>query len=198
MDEKTEALRELFVQVTDEDTVTETQAESRGSLTGDRAASDRLGAVVARMREEFAFGTSLPDEDLVRIVEAFYRGASDTDIASELDVSRRTVVRARLDLHLLRDRDQEPPFALETLERVDREGRSTDEIAKSLDVSPSTVRRYRRVLEAKNEMRRVSERFRSEFEDALVDAELGDSLTRDVTDDGLEDATEGMETDVSF
>lgn len=198
MDEKTEALRELFVQVTEEDTVTETQTESRGSLTDERSAPEALGDVVDRMREEFDFATSLPDSDLVHIVEDFYRGASDTEMANDLDVSRRTIVRARLDLHLIRERDRESPFDFETLETLHRDGFSNEEIGFRLDVSASTVRRYRRIIEAQTEMRRVSERFRSEFEDVLVDADLGDTLTQDVTADGLEDATEGMETNVSF
>ena len=198
MDEKTEALRELFVEVTDADTVTETQEESRGSLAGDRSTSERLESIIERMQTEFDFRTSLDTPALVSIVDGFYQGESDSAMADSLDVSRRTVYRARLELHLIRDRDLDAPFDLDTLRDLLDAGTSTDDIATSLEVSESTVRRYRRALQAQEASRRVSDRYRSEFQDVLIDVELGTSLTDSVTDDGLADATDGMESNVSF
>lgn len=198
MDEKTEALRELFVEVTDADTVTETQEESRGSLAGDRSTSERLESIIERMQAEFDFRTSLDTTALVSIVDGFYQGESDSAMADSLDVSRRTVYRARLELHLIRDRDLDAPFDLDTLRDLLDAGTSTDDIATSLEVSESTVRRYRRALQAQEASRRVSDRYRSEFQDVLIDVELGTSLTDSVTDDGLADATDGMESNVSF
>lgn len=198
MDEKTEELRDIFMDVTDEETVTENQEESRGSLTDERDAAERIGEIVARMREEYDFDTSLSDEQLVTVVEGFYTGATDSAIAEELDASRRDVFRARLDLHLVRDRDTDAPFEFDAFRELLSEGHSTGDVADELDVSPSTVRRYRRVVQSQNEARRVSDRFRSEFEDALVDADLAEQFTSDMKDDGLEEATDGMETNVSF
>jgi DNA-binding CsgD family transcriptional regulator len=202
MDEKTEELRELFVDVTDAETVTERQENPRGSIADDGSddGSDdgRLGDIVARMREAFDFDTSLSDDDLVTVVKGFYGGDSDTAIAEELGVTRETVFRARLDLHLIRDRDADAPFDLADLRDLLAEDASTDDIAAELDVSPDTVRRYRRVLRAREDARSVSERFRSEFEDVVADADLTARLTTDMKEDGLEDATDGMETNVSF
>ncbi|MFW5964606.1 MAG: conditioned medium-induced protein 4 [Natronomonas sp.] len=197
MDEKTEELRDIFVDITDEDTVTERQSESRGSLTGETS-TEGLATIVAEMREVCGFDTSLDDEALVAIVERFYAGDSDADIAEALDVDRRTVFRGRLDLHLLRERDTDAPFDLETLREFLAEGRPTSDIAEEFDVSESTVRRYRRVVDARDESRRVSGRFRSEFEDLIATADLSQQLTTDVQDDGLEEATESMETNVQF
>jgi DNA-binding CsgD family transcriptional regulator len=198
MDEKTEELRELFVDVTDAETVTERQENPRGSIADDGSDDGRLGDIVARMREEFDFDTSLSDDDLVTVVEGFYGGDSDTAIAEELDVTRETVFRARLDLHLIRDRDADAPFDLADLRDLLAEDASTGDIAAELDVSTDTVRRYRRVLRAREDARSVSERFRSEFEDVVADADLTARLTTDMKEDGLEDATDGMETNVSF
>jgi DNA-directed RNA polymerase specialized sigma24 family protein len=196
--DNTEELRDIFKDVAEEDTVTETQEESRGSLTEDRASEDRLIGIFDRMRVDHDFDTDLPDADLATVVQRFYGGSGDTAIAEDLDVSRREVVGARLDLHLIRDRDTDAPFDLDTLrEHLDAE-RSTAEIADALDVSASTVRRYSRVVEAQNEARRASHRFRSEFEDVLVEAEMREQFTEDIAEDGLEDATEGTETNVSF
>ncbi|WP_255151193.1 conditioned medium-induced protein 4 [Halorarius halobius] len=198
MDEKTEELRDIFIDVTDEDTVTEEQADERGSLTGQDGDADRVREVVAEMREATEFGTDLDDEALARVVRGFYEGDSDTDIAEALDVSRSVVFRARMDLHLVRERDTDAPFTLADLREMLAADMTVDAMAEELDVSASTVRRYVRVVEAQNAARRVSHRFQSEFEDAFTDADLSANMTEEVKEDGLEDATEGMETDVSF
>ena len=198
MDDKTEELRDIFVDVTDEETVTERQEAGRGTLTEDGASSEEIGEVIARMRERYEFSTSLTDEELPTVVESFYGGASDADIADELDVPEVEVFRARMDLHLLRESDLEAPFELDDLRKLQDAGLSTDAIADELGTSEETVDRFRRVVAAQDEARRASDRFRSEFEDLVADADLADQLTSDVKEDGLEEATDGMETDVSF
>ena len=198
MTDNTEELRDIFTEVAEEDTVTETQRESRGSLVDDRASEDRLVEIIERMRADQGFDTDLADPDLATVVERFYDGAGDTAIAESLDVSRRAVFRARMDLHLVRDRDTDAPFEIEVLRDHLEADRTTGEIADDLGVSASTVRRYRRVVRARTEARRASHRYRSEFEDVLLEAEMGEQFTGDIAEDGLEDATEGTETNVSF
>ena len=178
--------------------MTETQQDSRGSLTQERASEERLHEIIDRMRQDHEFESSLSDDELATVVERFYDDAADSAIADELDASRRDVFRARLDLHLLRDRDTDAPFDLAELRDLLADDRSAGDVADVLDVSGSTVRRYRRVIEAQNEVRRVSDRFRSEFEDALLEADMDEELTDEMANDGLEEATEGTETDVSF
>lgn len=196
MDEKTEELRDIFEEVTGEDTVTEEQEETPGSLaSGDEDVTGGLAEVVARMREEYAFDTDLTDEEYARVARGYYEGESDTDVAEELEIDRREVVRARLDIHLVRDRDREAPFDLSDLRDLLGEDLSTGDIAEELEVSPSTVRRYRRVVETENEIRSVSSRFQAEFEDVLTDAGISHAMTEDVKKDGLEDATEGAEAE---
>jgi transposase-like protein len=103
-----------------------------------------------------------------------------------------------MDLHLVRDRDTDAPFDLEALRDHLEADRTTGETADDLGVSESTVRRYRRVVRARTEGRRASHRYRSEFEDVLLEAEMGEQFTEDIAEDGLEEATEGTETNVSF
>lgn len=197
MDEKTEELRSIFVEITDEETVTERQEESRGSLAKDGDARERLGEVVAEMRDRYEFDADCTDDQLVEIVEGFYAGMSDTALADELGISRRELFRARLDLHLLHERDTDAPFDLSELRNLLVDELSTSEMAERLDVAASTVRRYRHVVESQNESRRASDRYRSEFEDALGITDR-ERLTSDIKEDGLEDATAGTETNVSF
>jgi len=200
MDEKTEELRDIFMDVSDSDTVTESQAATKGSLTDDDPARERLAEVVAELRDRYGFETDLEDEQCVELVTGFYDGASDADLARRLDVERRDVFRARLDLHLLRERDLDAPFDLDAFRRqvTGAEEVTTGDLADEFDVSPSTVRRYRRIVLAQDESRRANDRYRDEFDAILGDSDLAGPLTQDAREDGLEDATEGMETDVSF
>jgi hypothetical protein len=203
MDEKTEELRDIFMDVTDEDTVTEPQEEGRGSLADEQSDEDveaGIRPVVGEMRERYTFDTDLGDETLVRVVRGYFEGDSDTEIAEAIGTDRRNVFRARLDLQLLRDRDTDAPFDMADLRGLLVDEVPVSEIAEELDTSESTVRRYRRVLRAQHEARQVSDRFRAEFEDQFTDAELSEQMTSNVKEDGLEEATEGMESesDVSF
>lgn len=199
MDEKTAELRDIFIDVTDEETVTESQEAARGSLTADEAGGDAaIEEVVAEMRDAYDFATDLSDAELRAVVRGFYEGDTDTAVAERLGVSRRTVFRARLDLHLVRDRDTDAPFDLTELRELLDGERTIAEVADALDVAESTVRRYRRVLRAREESRRVSNRYRAAFEDALGDVTLAQRMTEEVTEDGLEDAADGMETNVSL
>ena len=201
MDEKTERLRDIFMDVAEEETVTESQEESPGSLTTDEAVVDeRIGEVIEQMRERFEFATDLDVASLTTVVRGFYDGDDDDSIAATLDVSPETVFRARLDLHLFRDEDDDAPFGLAPIRK-----RSEDDaaaLADALDASPERIRHYRRVVDARTEARQVSHRFQSEFEDALADAGLS-SMTDSMRDDGLTEATEDIgsleeDADVSF
>lgn len=195
MDEKTEQLRDIFLDVADDGRVTERQEEGRGSLVGgdgDREAAVR--AVVDEMRERYEFRTGLDDDALVRVVEGVFEGEDDAALAAALDVDREVVVRARLDLHLLREADREAPFDFEELRRLVVEDVPVPEAADRLDASESTVRRYRAVAEAELESRRVSDRFRDEFADLFADV-AGERFTTDAKRHGLEDAIAGGESE---
>ena len=143
--------------------------------------------------------------------------AADAAVASSLRaaVDAEAVFRARMDLHLVADADRDPPFSYATLRDLVLEGRSdagsgADEplpddrdaaLAASLGdggVDPETVRRYRRVVEADLASRQVNHRYRDAFTDLLTDADLSTRLAADARRDGLEEATEDIETDVSL
>ena len=78
MDEKTQELRDIFIDATGSDTVTERQEEGPGSLadepSGDPA---RIRALVEQMRDRYEFGSGLSDETLVTVVRAFFDDADD-------------------------------------------------------------------------------------------------------------------------
>jgi hypothetical protein len=207
MDEKTEELREVFLDVAGEETVTESQEESRGSIAvDDEEIEDRLRSTIDSMADRYDLAEGFEKADLVEIVRLFYAGEDDDAIARELadvdegldDVDARDVGRARVDLHLVTEADRDGPVGLEELrDRLDSGG-SIDEVAAEHGVSESVLERQRRVAEVEAERRLIGDRFRREFEHVLGDRALSDRLTEGITEDGLDDATEGIETNVSF
>ncbi|MCO8242675.1 MULTISPECIES: conditioned medium-induced protein 4 [unclassified Haladaptatus] len=198
MDKKTEELRDMFLNMTDEATVTERQEEAHGSLSTEEKIQEQLLAVVTEMRERYEFNTTLDDEQLATVVRRFYAGDDDEEIAAELGEREESVARARIDLHLFTLSDTETPFEIERLRMLVDDDVSTADCAGELDVSEATVRHYQRVLEAKDEARAVNQQYTNEFENILQDREISDRMTGDIQQDGLDDATDGMETNVSF
>lgn len=225
MDEKTAELRDLFVETTGADAVTESQSAPHGSLSesADDAVAERLTDRIAAMRDRYAFDSSLSDRDLRAVVRGFFDSdaagtdagswshAADAELASSLsaDVDAAAVFRARMDLHLVADVDRDAPFSFDRLRSRLAEAAAGDEDATAVDddaladelgddVDAATVRRYRRVVEADLASRRVNHRFRDAFSDLLTDADLSTRLAEDARRDGLEAATEDIETDVSL
>ncbi|WP_311170419.1 conditioned medium-induced protein 4 [Halobellus ordinarius] len=222
MDEKTAELRDLFVETTGEETVTESQSTPRGSLSADRddAVDERLADLIAAMRDRYEFVSSLSPADLRRIVRGFFdpdaagadaeswSDAADAALADSLsaDADAETVFHARMDLHLVTEFDREAPVRYERLRRAvlaasdDSGGEIDESLAAALDTDPDaeTVRHYRRVVAADLASRGVNHRFRDGFADLLTDADLSSRLAADARRDGLEEATEDIETDVSL
>jgi len=199
MDDKTAELRDIFIDATGSDTVTESQAESPGSLTDtDTDVAARLAELVDRMRERYDFATGFDDETLCRIVQWFYADCSDREIAAELDADPEAVRTARLDLHLVSETDREAPFDLDALRRLIVDDVPLADRADRLGVTEETARHYSEVVAADLRSTRANNRFRDEFAELLTDSDLTDQLARDAREDGLRDATEDIETDVSF
>ncbi len=193
MDDKTQELRDIFMEVAEDEAVTERQEESPGSLADERSSQERLEEVLARMRERYTFRTDYDNETLLTVARHFYEDRTDEEIAEEIDAPAEQVFEARLDLHLLKDIDREAPCDFDELRRAAAADRDISALLEDADPEP-----YRALLEAEEEMRRANYRFRDEFDDILGDGDLEEHLTRSVTDDGLEDATAGMEIDTGF
>ena len=230
MDEKTSELRDIFVETTGSETVTERQAESRGTLTDrDEAAVDeRVREVVAAMRERYDFSTDLDDATYARIARGRFEEDGDEAVAAALVEEREadkeadedgerseagtesegapvvepaTVRDARLDLHLVRETEREiddAAFDYDDLKRLTAEGRSIVECAEALDADPDVVAKYARVARVDLTSTRANDRFRDELRDLLTDAEIEGSHAETARNDGLEAATEDMETDTNL
>lgn len=199
MDDKTEQLRDIFVDVTDGETVTETQENDRGSLVADEGPVDkRLLSVIGQLRGKFDRQTSLDDEQYCRLVRGFYTGDDDETIAATLGCAPATVFQARMDLHLVRESDL-PDGELESALRAGRgDSETVAELAAAFGREEAAVARAREAVAAVDRSRRVSQRFRTAFEEVLTDADLSVQFTAGAHEDGLEDATDGAEVDVEL
>ncbi|WP_049984244.1 hypothetical protein [Halorubrum sp. BV1] len=222
MDEKTSDLRDIFVETTGGETVTERQAAGRGTLTDRDAAAvdERVRELVAAMRDRYGFSTDLDDAAYARIARASFEESDDAAIAARLAddegtedaeddridaegdrIDPETVRDARLDLHLVCERDRAvdtDAFAYEDVKRLTAAGRSIVECVDALDADPDVVARYARVARVDLTSTRANDRFRDELRDRLTDAEIEGSHAADAREDGLEEATEDIETDVSL
>jgi hypothetical protein len=198
MDEKTEELRDLFLDVAEEDTVTEQQEETPGSLTDERPVDERLTAVIERMIEDYDFDTDWSVEEYRRLVRAFFGGEDEEDLTGAFDADEEEVFRARMDLHLLREEDAEFSFELRELRERLAGGSTLDDVADEFDVDEETVRRARRVQRAREEARTANDRYRDEFEELVADGDLSNRLAHDAREDGLREATEGMENELEM
>jgi len=200
MDKKTEDLREVFLDVAEEATVTERQEDTRGSIAvDDDAVADRLRSTIATMEDQYDVAPEFSTTELIELVRLFYDGESDDEIARELGgFDADSVARARFDLHLVTAEDREGPIDTDALpERLDSD-RSPGEIADRVDATESARRRQQRLAEVEAERRLVGDRFRLAFERLLGERDLAERLTREITEDGLNDATEGIDTNVSL
>ncbi|WP_248895690.1 conditioned medium-induced protein 4 [Haloplanus halobius] len=200
MDEKTEELRDIFLDATGEESVTERQAETPGSLVDDEKADEeaaRLHDLLDPMREQYAFDTDLSADAYARLIRGFYNDASDAALAAALGIDEDRVERARLDLHLVRESDRDHPD-YDAVRAAVVDGADDATIADEHGLDTETVAALRRVVDAERTATRANDRFRDAFAELLTDADLSDHLASDSRKDGLQEATEDIETDVSF
>ena len=199
-EEKAEELRDLFVDVTDESTVTEEREEELGTLPDKDEIDAEIRETIDEMRDEYGFETSLDDDELVTVVRLYHDDASDAEIARELgdDSLDKTVKRARIGLHLFRDSDFDAPFEIDRLRELVDEDATNADAADELGVSASTVRAYRDAVEARRDAEAVDGEYADRFEAVLEDREIAETFTSDAKRDGLEGATEDAEVDVDL
>ena len=201
MDERTEELKELFVETTGAEEVTETQEDGPGDLAGEAAPEDapeRIAEIVARMRERYALESGLDDETLTRVVLGFYADEDDEELAAALDVDEETVFTARMDLHLVRESDRESPFLLSDLRKLVVEEVPLSERVAAFEADEETVEHYSQVIEAEMRSTRANHRFVDEFAELLTDADLTENHAADARESGLEEAAEDIETDTQL
>jgi hypothetical protein len=209
MDEKTADLRDIFLETTGSETVDERGGERRGSLVDvddPGRVDEKLRALVETMGERYDVAAGLEPAAAVRLVRGFFAGTDDAALAGALGVERETVVRARLDYHLVREADRDVPAFAAIRDRILAEDENDDAAVAAAvraetgngDVDAAAVARVRRVVATERERIRANDRFRDAFAELLTDGDLTGRLADAPREDGLREATEDIETDVSL
>ncbi|MDR5656087.1 conditioned medium-induced protein 4 [Halodesulfurarchaeum sp. HSR-GB] len=157
MGDRTSELRDLFESVTGTETVTERQQDTRGTLGSEQDVRAALIEAIEDMREALEFETGCATAQLATIVEGYYAGRSDAEIAAEHeDLSEAAVTTARYDLHLQRSTDPD-----ERSQAVRAERRRVAD-------------RYRQAFESILEDRDIADRLTSSLEETGLDESLAD------------------------
>lgn len=193
MTNKTEELRKIFLDVSEEHTLTEEQENGTGNLVVEQ---DEL-PLIAEIQEilgEQGIDTRFPPDEISTIVKRYFKGDSDTGIARKLGNSSldKSVRRLRIKLHLFRERDFNAPFELKRLESLlaDHPDWSHREYADELECGATTISTYKQVIECRQEADRMENTFKDRLQKAIQD---GDHPSIHI-DDGLDDAIDsGLE-----
>ena len=191
-----EELADIWKDVTDG---TETTTEEQSERTNRRDVSDfdgRIRDTVEEMRDRFDIRSELSDDRLAIVVRGFFDGESDREIARRLGDKTldKSVKRARICLHLLRDGDTETEVDLDALDGCLAAGNSASVCGDRLGIAKSTANRYRRILRAERQSERVDHEYRERFRRYCDDDELED-MQKTAQWDGLEDAVAGAGAD---
>lgn len=181
MTDRFEQLRDIYSRLGGAPEFTESQHQPRGTVRSAADVDRDVRAVVADLRAESPFRTTLSDADLVTVVRGFFDGRSDGDLAAALGVSAGTVFRARMNLHLFASADV-PPEHYPLVRRL-RAGEAPATVAADTGVARAVVDRLHRLVAAREAARRVNYRYATEFAD-LLDVDAADSaLDRQVWGD---------------
>ena len=188
MSDKTDQLRDLFLQISTNTTVVEKQATQHGTLKGSVEIERVLREVVSEMVGRYNVQTKLTLDQLAATVRLFYNGLSDTEIAEQLGdrALNKTVSRARIKLQLFRESDLALPFDKDEFMQLVAAGCSVKETSEKLDVAPSTVSEYKSIfdcLKAKEQ-----DGYTKIFEEILSDQEVSETMVAHISKDGLQDA----------
>ena len=139
------------------------------------------------------FKTKLTPRQLAKLVVAYYDGKNDTEIARTLGDEKlsKTVARARVRLKLFRELDFKMPFDRELMIELLDSGKTMKEVSEELNVSPSTLREYRHVIEQQEDT--SLDPYLERIKDVMEDRDLSEHMTRSVANDGLSEAIDAAE-----
>lgn len=117
MDEKTEELRDIFMSVSDDETLVEEQKEK--AITATQSAEERMEDVIGTLQSEHDVELREEMTTVIEIVKEYFQDRSDEEIADELDTPEDAVAHDRITLHLFHESD--PPLGLENTHERARE-----------------------------------------------------------------------------
>ncbi|KUG21171.1 hypothetical protein ASZ90_009076 [hydrocarbon metagenome] len=187
-DNRKQQLLELFTTITSKTKIVEPMQKIHGTLRDRDAIEREIALIMREILDQGYFQTKLAPRQLAKLVAAYYDGKNDTEIARVLGDEKlsKTVARARVRLKLFRDLDFKMPFDRNYMEELLESGKTMKEVSEELDVSPSTLREYRHVIEQERDM--TLNPYLERIRDVMEDRDLSEQMTRSATNDGLSEA----------
>lgn len=190
-------LLQLFSNITSKTKIVEPMKKIHGSLRDRDAVEREIALVMREVLDQGFFKTKLKPLQLAKLVSDFYAGRNDTEIARDLGDEKlsKTVARARIRLKLFRDLDFRMPFDRQDFRDMVDAGLTMKEIAERLNVSPSTLREYRHVLEQEED--HTLDVYLERIKDIMEDRDLTEQMTHSATNDGLGEAIDITEAELA-
>ena len=187
-DTRKRQLLELFTTITNKKAIVEPMRKVHGTLRDRDAVEREIALIMREILDRGYFKTKLTPRQLAKLVVAYYDGMNDAEIARALGDEKlsKTVARARVRLKLFRDLDFKMPFDQEELLKLLESGKTLKEISEELNVSPSTLREYRHVIEQRSDT--TLDPYLERIRDVMEDRDLSEAMTRGVANDGLSEA----------
>ncbi len=187
-DTRKRKLLELFTTITNKKAIVEPMRKVHGTLRDRDAVEREIALIMREILDRGYFKTKLTPRQLAKLVVAYYDGMNDTEIARALGDEKlsKTVARARVRLKLFRDLDFKMPFDQEKLVKLLESDKTLKEISEELNVSPSTLREYRHVIEQRSDT--TLDPYLERIRDVMEDRDLSEAMTRGVANDGLSEA----------
>ena len=187
-DTRKRQLLELFTTITNKKAIVEPMRKVHGTLRERDAVEREIALIMREILDRGYFKTKLTPRQLAKLVVAYYDGMNDTEIARALGHENlsKTVARARVRLKLFSYLDFKMPFDQEELLKLLESGKTLKEISEELNVSPSTLREYRHVIEQRSDT--TLDPYLERIRDVMEDRDLSEAMTRGVANDGLSEA----------
>ncbi|MDD1676283.1 MAG: response regulator receiver protein [Methanomicrobiales archaeon] len=196
VDTRKQQLLQLFTNLTSKTKIVEPMKKIHGSLRDREAIEREIALIMREILDHGDFKTKLAPRQLARLVMAFYEGKNDTEIARALGDEKlsKTVARARVRLKLFRDLDFKMPFDRQKMEDLLNSGKTMKDVSEILDISPSTLREYRHIIEEQQD--HSIDYYLERIKDVMEDRDLTQQMTHGVTIDGLSEAIDITEAEM--
>jgi len=187
-------LLNLFSSLTNKTKIVEERSTLHGTLRDQEAVEREIALIMHEIKDRGIFKTSLEPIQLARIINMYYAGKNDTEIARSLGDEKlsKTISRARIQLKLFRDNDFKMPFKESELRSLQKKKLTQKEIAQKLGISPTSLREYSNILEMRDNTMLTP--YLERVQDVLHDRDLTEKMASALQEDTLGEAIDAAES----
>ena len=187
-------LLNLFSNLTNKTKIVEERSTLHGTLRDQEAVEREIALIMHEIKDRGIFKTSLEPIQLARIINMYYAGKNDTEIARSLGDEKlsKTISRARIQLKLFRDNDFKMPFKESQLRDYQRRGMTQKDIAERLGISPTSLREYTNILDMRDNT--VLDPYLERIQDVLHDRDLSEKMASALQEDTFGEAIDVAES----